>query len=43
MGYLKGAGHAVLRTLYSRAHQIGLQRSSCLLRGLRQSLSLILL
>ncbi len=39
-GYLKGAGHAVLTTLYSRAHRIGLDGISCLLRGLCASLSL---
>ncbi len=37
---LQGAGHAVLRTLYSRAHRIGLDGTSCLLRGLCKSLSL---
>jgi hypothetical protein len=34
---LQGAGHAVLRTLYSRAHRIGLDGISCLLRGLCKS------
>src|SRR5258705_8326615 len=37
---LHGAGHAVLRTLYSRAHRIVFDGSSCLLRGLCESLSL---
>ncbi|SRR6266487_603166 len=36
----QGARHAVLRTLYSRAHRIGLNGDSCLLRGLCKSLSL---
>src|SRR6266851_9838832 len=36
---LQGAGHAVVRTLYSRAHRIGLDGSSCLLCGLCNSLS----
>ena len=35
----QGARHAVLRTLYSRARRIGLDVSSCLLWGLRKSLS----
>jgi hypothetical protein len=37
---LQGAGHAVVMTLYSRAHRIGLNGISCLLRGLRNGLSL---
>jgi len=37
---LQGAGHAVLRTLYSRAHRIVLERTSCLLRDLCKSVSL---
>src|SRR5271156_5887496 len=36
---LQSAGHAVLRTLYSRAHRIGLNGASCLLRGLCKNLS----
>ena len=36
---LQSAGHAVLRTLYSRAHRIGLNEVSCLLRGLRKNVS----
>ncbi len=36
---LPGAGHAVLGTLYSRAHRIGLNGVSCLLDGLRKSIS----
>ncbi len=36
---LQSAGHAVLRTLYSRAYRIGLNEVSCLLRGLRKSVS----
>ena len=36
---LQGAGHAVLRTLYSRAYRIGLNEASCLLRGLRKNVS----
>src|SRR5271165_242792 len=35
---LQGAGHAVLRTLYSRAHRIGLDGTSSLLSGLCKSL-----
>ena len=34
-----GAGHAVLRTLYSRAYRIVLSEASCLLRGLCKSVS----
>src|SRR5713226_1262003 len=34
-----GAGHAVLGTLYSRAHRIGLDGVSCLLDGLCQYVS----
>jgi hypothetical protein len=34
-----GAGHAVLRTLYSRACRIVLNEASCLLRGLCKNLS----
>ena len=36
---LQSAGHAVLRTLYSRAYRIGLNEASCLLRGLRKNVS----
>ena len=36
---LQGAGHAVVRTLYSRAHRIGLNGTSCLLNGLRRNVS----
>jgi len=36
---LQGAGHAVLRTLYSRAHRIGLNVASCSLRGLCKNVS----
>src|SRR5579859_232564 len=36
---LHGAGHAVLTTLYSRAHRIGLDGTSCLLGGLCKNLS----
>src|SRR5712692_5243082 len=36
---LQGARHAVLATLYSRAHRIGLDGASCLLDGLRKSIS----
>ena len=36
---LQGARHAVLRTLYSRAHRIELNGDSCLLCGLCKSLS----
>ena len=36
---LPGAGHAVLRTLYSRAHRIGLDGASYLSRGLRKNVS----
>jgi len=36
---LLGAGHAVLGTLYSRAHRIALHGVSCLLEGLRKNLS----
>jgi hypothetical protein len=39
-GLLKGAGHAVLRTPYSRARRIGLNGTSCFLRGLCEALSL---
>lgn len=38
-GLLQGAGHAVLETLYSRAHRIGLDGLSCLLDGLRKNVS----
>ena len=34
-----GAGHAVLGTLCSRAHRIGLEGVSCLLDGLRKYVS----
>src|SRR6266849_3618471 len=34
-----GARHAVLKTPYSRAHRIGLGGASCLLDGLRKSIS----
>src|SRR6266481_3068493 len=37
---LQGAGHAVVMTLYSRAHRIGLEGVSCLLRTLCVSISL---
>ncbi len=37
---LEGARHAVLGTLYSRAHRIGLDGDSWLLHGLRNGLSL---
>src|SRR5207245_4877293 len=37
---LQGARHAVVRTLYSRAHRIGLGGASCLLRGPCQGFSL---
>jgi 2-methylcitrate dehydratase len=40
MDALRGPRHAVLRTLYSRAHRIGSDGTSCLLRGLREKLSL---
>ena len=36
---LQSAGRAVLRTLYSRADRIGLNEASCLLRGLRKTVS----
>ena len=36
---MQGAGHAVLRTLYSRAHRIGLNEVSCPLRGLCENVS----
>src|SRR6266852_2738868 len=36
---LQGARHAVLTTLYSRAHRIGLDGASCLLDDLRKSSS----
>src|SRR6266566_1147637 len=36
---LRGAGHAVLRTLYSRAHRIGLNEASWLLCGLGKNVS----
>ena len=36
---LPGARHAAVRTLYSRAHRIGLDGASCLLDGLRKSIS----
>src|SRR6266852_3292691 len=36
---LHGAGHAVLGTLYSRAHRIGLDGVSCLLDSLRKDVS----
>src|SRR5467141_3839744 len=36
---LQGARHAVLRTLCSRAHRIGLDGDSCLLNGLRKNVS----
>jgi len=36
---MQGARHAVLRTLYSRAHRIGLDEASCLLGGLRKNVS----
>jgi hypothetical protein len=38
-GLLQGAGHAVLETLYSRAHRIGLDGVSWLLDGLRKNIS----
>src|SRR5580658_185611 len=37
MNSLQGARHAVLMTLYSRAHRIGLDGTSCLLDGLRKN------
>ncbi len=37
---VQGAGHAVLRTLYSRAQRIGMNGISFLLRSLFQSVSL---
>src|ERR1700719_889352 len=37
--FLQGARHAVLRTLCSRAHRIGLDGTSCLLDGLRKNVS----
>src|SRR5712692_5180559 len=36
---LRGAGHVVLGTLYSRAHRIGLDGVSCLLDSLRKNVS----
>src|SRR5258707_130745 len=36
---LQGARHAVLRTLCSHAHRIGLDGTSCLLDGLRKNVS----
>ena len=39
-GVLQSAGHAVLRTLYSRACRIVLNEASCLLRGLCKNVSL---
>src|SRR5690348_12634128 len=36
---LQSAGHAVLRTLYSRAYRIVLNGASCLLRGLCENVS----
>jgi hypothetical protein len=36
---LQSAGHAVLRTLYSRAYRIGLNEASCLLCGLCENVS----
>src|ERR1700687_239904 len=36
---MHGARHAVLETLYSRAHRIGLEGASCLLDGLRKNVS----
>jgi hypothetical protein len=38
-GLLQGAGHAVLETLYSRAHRIGLDGVSWLLDGLSKNIS----
>jgi hypothetical protein len=40
---LQGASHAVVGTLYSRAHRIGLDGSSCLLCGLCKQTSFVLL
>ncbi len=40
MNLLEDARHAVVKTLYSRAHRIGLNDDSWLLRGLRSDLSL---
>src|SRR5580704_13475937 len=37
--FLQSAGHAVLGTLRSRAHRIGLDGTSCLLDGLRKNVS----
>ena len=36
----QSAGHAVVTTLYSRAHRIGLDGVSCLLDGLGKNLSI---
>ena len=36
---LRSAGHAVLGTLCSHAHRIGLDGTSCLLDGLRKNVS----
>src|SRR6267378_8421795 len=41
-GLLRVARHAVVTTLYSRAHRIGLDGASCLLRSLGKSASLVL-
>ena len=38
--FLQSAGHAVLGTLYSHAHRIGLSGDSCLLRSLCKNVSL---
>jgi hypothetical protein len=40
---LQSAGHAILRTLYSRAGRIGLNEASWLLRGLGKNVSFDLL
>ena len=40
---VQGAGHAVVRTLYSRAHRIGLDGASCLSLGLCKDASFDLL
>src|ERR1700730_17893332 len=40
MNLLRGAGHAVVMTLCSRAHRIGLDGTSCLLHGLFKRVSL---
>src|SRR5215469_7991772 len=39
---LHGARHAVLRTLYSRAHRVGDESASCFLRNLEKRTSIVL-